>query len=150
MDVEESVRSVARFFHSGKVATNKMNQLAMNQFCVNALRCLILAPAHDAKVAVLEVAAWASGGWQLGHPDAMSHTTTGKVLTDKQQGCETGGAEEDRDGKTESNIWCLQVYCVSSCTLKTTHSPPQPAQLAHSIATYKCYQAGYNIQEPTA
>ena len=31
----------------------------------------------------------------------MSHTTTGKVLTDRQQGCEGGGVEEEKESETE-------------------------------------------------
>lgn len=101
-----------------------------------------MALARGAEVAGLEVTVWAGRSWRPRHPDAMSHTTAGKVLTDRQQGCEGGGvgggerARETEMGEKDRvqvlwNIWYVQVYYPHLLkTIAQTYSLLQPAQVA--------------------
>lgn len=60
------------------------------------------------------------------HPDAMSHTTARKVLTDRQQGCEGGEVEEEKGERRRQH---LVQNCVPSSGLKATarNTRPPPA-----------------------
>jgi len=82
----------------------------------------------------------------------MSHTTAGKALTDRQQGCEVGGGEADRRDREMDCECCVTSgacrFVTLVCLRQQLEHTPCSNLLRRPTGTIKYCQARCNIQQP--